>query len=97
MLQRGAARVIGIDSGHGQLAASLQANPRLVLMERTNARYLTASMLPGGISFFAMDVSFIAASLVLPAVIASAFPIPAEIPDRPQPRTRSRRPGQAAV
>jgi 23S rRNA (cytidine1920-2'-O)/16S rRNA (cytidine1409-2'-O)-methyltransferase len=78
MLQRGAASVIAIDSGHGQVALSLHAHPRLHLMERTNARYLTASMLPGGISFFAMDVSFIGASLVLPAVIASAFPPQAE-------------------
>jgi 23S rRNA (cytidine1920-2'-O)/16S rRNA (cytidine1409-2'-O)-methyltransferase len=76
MLQHGATRVIGIDSGHSQLAVSLHTNPQLQLLERTNARYLTASMLPSEIeiSFFAMDVSFIAASLVLPAVIASAFP-----------------------
>ncbi len=79
MLQRGAARVIGIDSGHGQLAESLQADPRLLLIEHSNARYLTASMLPAGISFFAMDVSFIAASLVLPAVIAAAFSMAVEI------------------
>ncbi|MHB8303873.1 MAG: TlyA family RNA methyltransferase [Acidobacteriaceae bacterium] len=74
MLQRGAAQVVGIDSGHGQLAASLRNDPRLVLLERTNARRMTADMLPEPVSFFSMDVSFIAASLVLPAVIASAFP-----------------------
>jgi 23S rRNA (cytidine1920-2'-O)/16S rRNA (cytidine1409-2'-O)-methyltransferase len=74
MLQRGAALVIGIDSGHSQLASALQGHPRLRLLESTNARYLTASMLPGDVSFFAMDVSFIGASLVLPAVIASTFP-----------------------
>jgi 23S rRNA (cytidine1920-2'-O)/16S rRNA (cytidine1409-2'-O)-methyltransferase len=75
LLRRGAARVIGIDSGHGQLAASLQADPRLHLLEHTNARHLTQAMLPAEeISFFAMDVSFIAASLVLPAVIEAAFP-----------------------
>lgn len=73
MLQRGAASVLGIDSGHGQLAARLQAEPRLQLLERTNARHLTSAMLPAGISFLAMDVSFIAASLVLPAVIDAAF------------------------
>lgn len=78
MLQRGAARVIGIDSGHSQLALSLHGNTRLQLLERTNARHVTASMLPGGIGFFAMDVSFIAASLVLPAVISSVFPAGAE-------------------
>lgn len=74
MLQRGAAQVIGVDSGHGQLAASLRQNPHLLLLERTNARHLTSSLLPGGITFFSMDVSFIAASLVLPAVIAAALP-----------------------
>jgi 23S rRNA (cytidine1920-2'-O)/16S rRNA (cytidine1409-2'-O)-methyltransferase len=78
MLQRGAASVIGIDSGHSQLAAALLDHPRLRLLESTNARYLTASLLPGNVSFFAMDVSFIGASLVLPAVIASAFPTLAE-------------------
>ena len=74
MLQRGAAQVIGIDSGHAQLAAALRQHPRLQLLEGTNARYLTASQLPGGITFIAVDVSFISASLVLPAVIESAFP-----------------------
>ncbi len=74
MLQRGAAQVIGIDSGHAQLAASLRHHPRLRLLEGTNARHLTASQLPGSITFIALDVSFIAASLVLPAVIESAFP-----------------------
>lgn len=79
MLQRGAAFVIGIDSGHSQLAASLQGEPRLQLFEGINARYLTPAILPAGISFFALDVSFIAASLVLPAVIASAFPVSEEM------------------
>jgi 23S rRNA (cytidine1920-2'-O)/16S rRNA (cytidine1409-2'-O)-methyltransferase len=74
LLQRGAARVIGIDSGHGQLAEKLRLDSRLLLLEHTNARYLTADMLPPGIEFFAVDVSFIAASLILPAVIAAAFP-----------------------
>ncbi|MGC1782838.1 MAG: TlyA family RNA methyltransferase [Acidobacteriaceae bacterium] len=75
LLQRGAARVIGVDSGHGQLAAVLRSDPRVHLLERTNARYLTRAMLPGDyVSFFVMDVSFVAASLVLPAVIQAAFP-----------------------
>ena len=74
LLQRGAAYIVGIDSGHGQLAERLRSDPRLLLLEGTNARHLTAEMLPRGIRFFAVDVSFIAASLVLPAVIAAAFP-----------------------
>jgi len=74
LLQRGVERVVGVDSGHGQLAEKLRSDPRVLLLEKTNARYLTASMLPGVIGFLAIDVSFIAASLVLPAVVASAFP-----------------------
>lgn len=74
MLQRGAASVIGVDSGHGQLADKLRSDPRITLLEHTNARHLTADLLPSEIGFFAVDVSFIAASLVLPAVIAAAFP-----------------------
>jgi 23S rRNA (cytidine1920-2'-O)/16S rRNA (cytidine1409-2'-O)-methyltransferase len=74
MLQRGAASVIGVDSGHGQLADKLRSDPRITLLEHTNARHLTANQLPSEIGFFTVDVSFIAASLVLPAVIAAAFP-----------------------
>ena len=69
MLQRGAARVIAVDTGYGQIDARLRADPRLKLLERTNARYLRpediADPLP---TFVAMDVSFISATLVLPAV-----------------------------
>lgn len=74
LLQRGAARVIGIDSGHGQLAPKLRQDSRLLLLEGTNARTLAAAMVPAGIGFFSVDVSFVAASLVLPAVIGAAFP-----------------------
>ena len=73
LLQRGATRVIGVDSGHGQLAEKLRSESRLLLLEHTNARHLTADMLPPGIEFFTVDVSFIAASLILPAAIAAAF------------------------
>lgn len=85
MLQRGAAYVVGVDSGHGQLAEKLRGDTRLLLLERTNARHLTVAMLPTKmpIRFFAVDVSFIAASLVLPAVIAAAFPADANVPDTP--------------
>ena len=69
MLQHGAARVLAIDTGYGQIAQSLRADPRVTLMERTNARLLERGDLPAGISFLAMDVSFISATLVLPAVL----------------------------
>lgn len=80
MLRRGATRVIGIDSGHGQLAQALHNEPRLRLLERTNARHLTPSSVPETVSFFTMDVSFIAASLVLPAVVTSVFRRAADMP-----------------
>lgn len=73
LLQRGASRVVGVDSGHGQLAEKLRSDSRLLLLEHTNARHLTASMLPPGVEFFAVDVSFIAASLILPALIPAVF------------------------
>lgn len=73
MLQHGARSVLGVDTGYGQLAERLRQDPRVHLRERTNARLLEpASLLAAGTphpGFFAMDVSFIGASLVLPAVI----------------------------
>jgi 23S rRNA (cytidine1920-2'-O)/16S rRNA (cytidine1409-2'-O)-methyltransferase len=71
MLQHGAARVLAIDTGYGQIAQSLRDDPRVTLLERTNARLLSPGDLPSGISFFAVDVSFISATLVLPPVLAA--------------------------
>src|ERR1700734_498150 len=71
MLQHGAASVIAVDTGYGQIAESLRRDPRVTLLERTNARYLKPGDLPSGISFVSMDVSFISATLVLPAVIGA--------------------------
>jgi len=78
LLQAGAARVIAVDTGYGQIDMKLRQDPRVRLLERTNARYLTAADVNDTVTFVAMDVSFISATLVLPAVIASAFPIPCE-------------------
>src|SRR5436309_15978465 len=69
MLQHGAAEVIAVDTGYGQIAARLRSDPRVQLLEKTNARYLTAEQLrpatgTAGITFFAMDVSFISVTLV---------------------------------
>lgn len=72
MLQHGAARVLAVDTGYGQIAEALRRDPRVTLMERTNARHLLPGQLPAGLDFFAMDVSFISATLVLPAVVAAA-------------------------
>jgi 23S rRNA (cytidine1920-2'-O)/16S rRNA (cytidine1409-2'-O)-methyltransferase len=71
MLQHGAARVIAVDTGYGQIAEALRRDPRVSLLERTNARYLKPGDLGSGISFVSMDVSFISATLVLPAVVAA--------------------------
>ena len=75
MLQAGAASVLAIDTGYGQIAQKLRDDPRVTLQERTNARLLAAGSLlqPGGPipSFLSMDVSFISATLVLPAVVAA--------------------------
>jgi 23S rRNA (cytidine1920-2'-O)/16S rRNA (cytidine1409-2'-O)-methyltransferase len=74
LLQRGAARVIAVDTGYGQMDFRLRQDPRVRLLEKTNARYLTHEALEESVSFVTMDVSFISATLVLPAVIAAAFP-----------------------
>ncbi len=73
LLQHGAARVIAVDTGYGQLDFRLRADPRVRLLERTNARFLTAEQIGEAVSFVAMDVSFISAALVLPTVAAAAF------------------------
>ena len=73
LLQRGAARVIAVDTGHGQIAFRLRQDTRVRLLEKTNARYLTREQLGEIVHLIVMDVSFISATLVLPAVIAAAF------------------------
>jgi len=82
MLQHGAAQVIAVDTGYGQIHAHLRSDPRVKLLEKTNARYLTPEKLaragaPAQVSFIAIDVSFISATLVLPAVVESVFAGPA--------------------
>jgi len=72
MLQHGAARVIAIDTGYGQMDFGLRNDPRIRLLEKTNARYLAPSDMGEPVDFIAMDVSFISATLVLPAVIRAA-------------------------
>lgn len=66
LLQHGAARVYAIDVGYGQLDWKLRQDPRVVSLERTNARYLTA--LPEPVEVVVIDVSFISLTLILPAV-----------------------------
>ena len=68
MLQNGAAKVYAVDVGYGQLAWSLRSDPRVVCMERTNVRYLTAEDIPEALDFGSVDVSFISLRLILPAL-----------------------------
>jgi 23S rRNA (cytidine1920-2'-O)/16S rRNA (cytidine1409-2'-O)-methyltransferase len=67
LLQRGAARVYAVDVGYGQLAWKLRQDPRVVAIERTNARYL--ARLPEAVDLVTIDVSFISLKRILPAAI----------------------------
>jgi len=74
MLQHGAAEVVAVDTGYGQIASRLRTDLRVKLLENTNARYLTEAKLrsagaTGAVSFVAADVSFISVTLILPAVV----------------------------
>jgi len=71
LLRRGARRVIALDVGYGQLAWSLRQDARVVVLERTNARSLDATMLPETPDVATIDVSFISLALVLPPVAAA--------------------------
>ncbi|HZD26062.1 MAG TPA: TlyA family RNA methyltransferase [Alphaproteobacteria bacterium] len=74
LLQHGAARVYAVDVGHGQLAWSLRNDPRVVVLERTNARHLTAAEVPEPVGVIVCDASFIGLETVLPSALALAAP-----------------------
>jgi|SRR5208337_3039103 len=74
LLQHGAARVIAVDTGHGQIDFRLRQDARVRLLEKTNARYLTCEQVGEAADLIVMDVSFISATLVIPAAIAAGFP-----------------------
>jgi len=74
LLQRGAARVYAIDVGYGQLAWKLRSDPRVVVMERTNARHLTSGDLPEPFDLAVIDASFISLEILLKPVMALVKP-----------------------
>lgn len=74
LLQHDAGRVIAVDTGYGQMDFKLRENPRVRLLEKTNARYLSHEQLGETVDLIAVDVSFISATLVLPALIGAGFP-----------------------
>jgi 23S rRNA (cytidine1920-2'-O)/16S rRNA (cytidine1409-2'-O)-methyltransferase len=69
LLQRGAERVYAVDVGYGQLDYRLRNDPRVVVMERINVRYLEPDALPESIDLFTVDVSFISLTKVVPALL----------------------------
>lgn len=74
LLSRGARRVYAVDVGRGQLHEKLSADPRVVVRERTNARALSAAVVPEPCALAVMDVSFISATRILPALLGILTP-----------------------
>ena len=74
LLQAGAEKVYAVDVGHGQLAWKLRSDPRVVVMEKTNARHLTAEMIAEPIAAVVCDASFIGLQTVLPAALGLCAP-----------------------
>ncbi|MBF0130719.1 MAG: TlyA family RNA methyltransferase, partial [Alphaproteobacteria bacterium] len=72
LLTRGAAKVHAVDVGYGQLAGKLRGDPRVVILERTNARHLARERIPDPIGLIVCDASFIGLETVLPAPMALA-------------------------
>lgn len=96
LLQRGAARVYAIDVGYGQLAWKLRQDERVVVMERTNARYLES--LPEPVGVVTLDVSFISLRLLLPVIVGWLTPVAHLIPlIKPQFETEREHVGKGGV
>ncbi len=74
LLAHGAARVYAVDVGHGQLAWKLRTDPRVVVLEKTNARHLTAEIIAEPVDAVVCDASFIGLETVLPAALALTKP-----------------------
>jgi 23S rRNA (cytidine1920-2'-O)/16S rRNA (cytidine1409-2'-O)-methyltransferase len=74
LLQRGAARVYAVDVGYGQFDWRLRQDPRVVLIERTNIRYIDRTTIPESVDLVAIDVSFISLTKVLPVIIQFLSP-----------------------
>lgn len=74
LLTHGATKVFAVDVGYGQLAQKLRDDPRVVVLERTNARHLTRELVPDPLNLIVCDASFIGLRTVLPAALALAAP-----------------------
>jgi 23S rRNA (cytidine1920-2'-O)/16S rRNA (cytidine1409-2'-O)-methyltransferase len=73
LLQHGAARVIAVDTGYGQMDFKVRQDPRVRLLEKINARYITEEILGQKVELVVVDVAFISATLILPPVVNAAF------------------------
>lgn len=69
LLQHGAERVYAVDVGYGQLAWEIRQNPRVIVIERTNVRYMSGTDIPEAVDLVTIDVSFISLKIVVPAVL----------------------------
>lgn len=74
LLTHGAAKIYAVDVGYGQLAHKLRTDPRVIVLERTNARTLDATLIPDPIGAVVCDASFIGLRTVLPAALALTAP-----------------------
>jgi 23S rRNA (cytidine1920-2'-O)/16S rRNA (cytidine1409-2'-O)-methyltransferase len=74
LLHHGAAKVYAVDVGHGQLAWKLRQDPRVIVLEKTNARHLTSAEIPDPLDIVVCDASFIGLETVLPAALDLAKP-----------------------
>ena len=74
LLHKGTAKIYAVDVGHGQLAWKLRQDPRIVVLERVNARYLTRAEVPEPVDLVVCDASFIGLETVLPAALALTKP-----------------------
>src|SRR5947208_3948398 len=74
MLQRGAEKVYAVDVGYGQLDWKLRNDPRVIVLEKTNARFLTRDQIPELVDICVIDVSFISLALILPNALALLKP-----------------------
>jgi 23S rRNA (cytidine1920-2'-O)/16S rRNA (cytidine1409-2'-O)-methyltransferase len=74
LLAHGAAKVYAVDVGHGQLAWKLRNDPRVMVLERTNARHLSAKEIPEPVDWVVCDASFIGLEIILPAALELTKP-----------------------
>lgn len=74
LLTNDAAKVYAVDVGHGQLAWKLRQDPRVIVLEKTNARHLSAAEIPEPLDIVVCDASFIGLEIVLPAALALTAP-----------------------